>query len=336
MAELCAAAAPADEFTVLKARGRRLTKWIRADGSFVEYDKARTFDIHTVRVPNFDSLVNLLGRLQATPDCAVVRGAIADPNSARNVRRLLHADPSTGDGPTLVEAARRWVGCDLDSLPLPADCDPHDLERCGQIGRSALPEPFRVAAVVVVATAGHTFKQGARLRLWALLDRALTGRELSQWMQGTPCDPSVFRAAQLIYTAAPLFETRVDPLPNRLVVLPGNERVACPSFTLAAANRAPATAAQPHLIRGAGRRYSAAALARAAVAVATAAPGQRHQMAVGQALGLARLVSDGVLTEEEVTRAIDQSLRIAGKGEGEGAAIARWALARRETAGAAQ
>lgn len=76
-------------------------------------------------------------------------------------------------------------------------------------------------------------------------------------------------------------------------------------------------------------RYAAAALARATMAVATAQVNSRHDTAVREAWGLARLVAAGLLTGSDVSRAIDGALQRAGKPEGEGAAIAAWAVARR-------
>ncbi|MCK8788241.1 hypothetical protein M0638_28220, partial [Roseomonas sp. NAR14] len=115
------------------------------------------------------ALAALLHDLAGRRSCAIVRGAIADPARTRGVRRLVHADPKTGDAPTLRDVPRAWIALDLDGMPLPAGTDPRDLAACGAIARATLPAAFREAACLVGATASHGLKSGARLRLWARL-----------------------------------------------------------------------------------------------------------------------------------------------------------------------
>ena len=54
---------------------------------------------------------------------------------------------------------------------------------------------------------------------------------------------------------------------------------------------------------------------------------------MSEAWGLARLVRAGLLSEGEVTRAIEGALRHTGKPEGEGEAIVAWAVAQRLDSG---
>ncbi|MBX6747466.1 MAG: hypothetical protein IRY87_36005, partial [Acetobacteraceae bacterium] len=49
--------------TVLHARGRRLCKTIRADGTLIPYDSARTFDLHHEPLADLAGLADLLRRL---------------------------------------------------------------------------------------------------------------------------------------------------------------------------------------------------------------------------------------------------------------------------------
>jgi len=54
------------------------------------------------------------------------------------------------------------------------------------------------------------------MRLIFLLDRAITNSEARRWLAGIPgVDTSVWRPAQVIYTATPLFEGLDDPVPRR-------------------------------------------------------------------------------------------------------------------------
>ena len=215
--------------TLATARGRCLCKTRHADGRVIDYDAARTMDLATTSAPDLATLAALLGELGTQRDACILRGGILDAGRTRGVRRLLHPDSDTGDAPTLRETPRAWLALDLDSLPLPDHADPRDLAACGAIARASLPGAFHEAACIVAATASHTFKPGARLRLWFMLSRALGGAECKRWLARAPVDRSVFGAVQPIYTAAPLFIGMVDPLPHRLVVLPGAQQVTAPS-----------------------------------------------------------------------------------------------------------
>lgn len=334
---MLAAADPHDPhaLTLATARGRRLCKLRHADGRVEEYDSARRFDLVAARAPDLAALAGLLHALVRRHDTCVLRGAIRDPaGRACGVRRLLHPDPETGDEPTLVEAPRAWLALDFDGLPLPADVDPRDLRRCGALARAVLPVAFHGAGCIVGATAGHGFKADARLRLWFLLRRPLSGAECRRWLAAAPVDRAIFGAAQPIYTAAPVFAGMADPLPERLALLAGEERVTPPSATALAPP--PRMLAAPSLRRIAGdggpARYAAAALARAAATVAAAPVKTRHPTALREAWSLARFVRAGLLTEAEVREAIGAALEAAGKTRGEGETLAAWAVAHRADA----
>lgn len=319
--------------TILQSRGRRLCKTIQADGNIVGYDSVKTVDLHDEPIPDFTALESVLRELQPLWDCCVVRGGIADPQRVRGVRRLVHPDAETGDQPTLVDVPRAWMALDMDGAPAPAGLDLHDLVACGAAARSILPDAFHTAACLVGATAGHSLKSGLRLRLWFFLSRPLAGAEAQRWLRGRPaCDPSTLRPAQVIYTAAPIFAGRTDPLPSRLAHLSGEETVQVPPpETLAPPKHTPAP---PRRVSAeGGSRYATRALASAALAISSAAVDSRHPTAVSESWGLARLVRSGLLTESEVIRVVDEALQRAGKPKGEGAAIAAWAVKHRQDTG---
>jgi len=323
-----------DTLTVLCSRGPRLAKLIRADGDVENYDRARTYNMHALHFDGLESLRGEVGALAHRPKHCVVRGAILDPAYTVGVRRLVHPDKKTGELPTLTDAPRRWVALDCDGIPAPEGMDRRDLEACGLLARLTMPEAFHGAACIVQATAGHAIKPGLRLRLWFLLERALTGAECQRWLRGVPgVDPSTLRAAQVIYTAAPLFIDMADPMPSRLAMLPGAEAVTCP--TEAELEPPPrAQASQPRIATEAnGDRYVRAALMRACTRIATAPVDSRHPTAVSEAWSLARLVVAGLMTADEMIRAVDGALQQAGKPAGEGAAIAAWAVSHRTDAG---
>jgi len=219
-----------ETITVVRSHGRRLAKAIRVDGSIEDYGGVPTVDLAEVEIDGLDGLEALLCRIERRRDYCVVRGAIADRMRTRGVRRLLHRDPATGDEPTLREEPRRWAALDFDGVPRPDWIECADLLGCACVAIATLPDEFRRVRFIVQATAGHGLKPGLRLRLWCWLSRPTTGAELKYWLRSAPVDPSGFGAAQMIYTAAPVFlPGSFDPLPTRLDVVPGDAEVTVPA-----------------------------------------------------------------------------------------------------------
>lgn len=316
-----------DTITIVRARHRRLAKLIQPDGQVEGYDLARTVDLIAHPVADLAHLQRLLLRLQRRPDCAVVRGDVINRAAANRVRRLVHVDRKTGEAATLQETRRCWVALDVDGLEMPLNVDLRDLEACGRAALARLPHPFQDTASIVQASASHGIKPGLRLRLWAWLDRPTGGAELTRWLRAAPVDLSVFRPAQLIYTAAPIFAGgRPDHLAARLAMLDGNPAVAVPS--VGALAPPPRRGLPPLPSRGDTRaaRYAFAALTNAAARVAQAGEGNRHRTIVSQAMSLARFVAAGLLSESDVRRGLEGAADAAGKPHGEAGAIVDWAM----------
>jgi hypothetical protein len=137
----------------------------------------------------------------------------------------------------------------------------------------------------------------------------------------------VFRAAQPIYTAAPVFAGGAsDHLPERMIVLPGTELVSVPSpEALQPAKHAPAPPMPTPGATGAAR-YAFAALTNAAVRIRQAGVGQRHPTILREARGLARFVAAGLLTKSNIAEVLHISGQDVGKPVDEIDAIVAWAM----------
>ena len=328
-----ACAPRADTITILRSRGRRLAKFIGADGSITGYDSARTFTASEYEIENLDDLHDALTWLASRPDRCIVRGALVDPDRASPIRRLLYDDPKTGEVATLRESPHRWLATDWDALDRPADTDVTDLPGCARAALARLPAAFRDASCIVQATGSHGLRPGARIRLWHWLSRALTGAELDRWLRDVEgSDKSVFRPAQIIYTAAPVFEAGRDHLPHRLALLPGSNAVEVPSAeTLAPPPPKPPAPLPRPRDTGAGR-YAYAALRNALARVHATSEGQRHPTILREARSLARLIDAGLLPAGSVRTALGDAARSVGKPNGEADAIMDWAIAHPSTA----
>lgn len=315
-----------DTITVLRcARSKLLCKRIRP-GEVVPYDETKIFDAWTYDVDGLDKLRELIENLIDAPRCAIVRGALINGPKAKGIRRLKDACPETGDQPTIADAPRRWLALDLEDMPLPEGIVITDITACAAVAITYLPPAFTGVRCIAQATAGHGIKPGIRLRLWFWLSRLTSGAELKVWLRDTPADPAVFRPAQLIYTAAPLFEGMLDHLPCRLATLPGAEMVKVPSEQQLAPPPRPASKPLPEVNSLAGSRYAMAALRNAAHRVISAPVASRHPTCRSQTMGLARLVNAGLLARSDVEAVMVSALEQAGKPRREGERLVAWAL----------
>lgn len=316
-----------DTIMIVRARRRRLAKLVRGGGIIEGYDSARTIDLDAVEIDGLAALGPLLSRLLRRPDCAVVRGTIADPARSRGVRRLLHPDADTGDMATLCDVPRQWLALDIDGVPRPDGIEAGNIPACASVAIAELPAAFQGARCIVQATASHGIAPGVRLRLWYWLSRPTGGAELRRWLRGAPVDHSVFGAAQPIYTAAPIFvDGAPDPLTERIAMVPGTiEAVSVPAPSALMPPRRPAAGVVRETTRTGGR-YGFAALVSATARVARATAGARHATLLAEARGLGRLVESGVLTPRDVTVALSGAAGMAGLDDREAAAVIGWTL----------
>ena len=300
-----------DALTVLYAPGRRLTKLLHPAGRADGYDRTRIMDGYTVPVADLAGLLALLQQLLPQPECCVIRGELLTGDRAAGIRRLLYPDKDTGDPPTVRDVPRRWVALDMEGVALPPDLPAADLAGCACTALATLPAAFHAAACVVQASASHGLRPDLRLRLWLWLDRPAWGHELKRWLRGTPADPSVFGAVQPIYTAAPVLAPGMcDPLPTRLLFMPGRPAVAVPSPETLVPPPCPA-APPPEMHTMQANRYARAALEAAAGRVATAA--KRHPTLIAEARNLARFVQAGLLTAADMRAGLARAAEAAGK-----------------------
>ena len=290
--------------------GAVLAKRWNADGTATPYGNAFLYDLHHWPVANLAALADVLRDLLTAPRCCILRGAPVVGERMDRVRRLLHPDAETGAAPTLREVARRWVAVDLDSVPLPDGTDPRDLAACAGAVRRYLPNAFRDAAAIVQATAGHGIKPGARLRWWAWLSRPVPGAELLEWFKGCPVDVVTFRAAQPIYTAAPLFAPGIaDPLPERLALVQGARDVVSvpPSAMLR-----PVRFVWPVQPRRASNGDGAGRFAALVRTVRDSAEGERHYRLFWAACRAGEMVAAGAIGAESAAAELARAAMEAG------------------------
>ena len=206
--------------TILHARGRRLAKLIRTDGSIDSYDKAKHFDASRLV---FGTRPLRRRRALAAAVLGPLRGA-RQPGRRQpghGIRRLLHADgrPAISRRSTKCPGGG-WRSTSTASHVRPKS--PSPISPAAPASRSAICRPSSRAGRVSRSPAGPRVQARHRLRLWYWLDGAATYAVLREWFFASPIDLATFRAVQPIYTAAPVLgDGVIDPVPDRLAVLPG-------------------------------------------------------------------------------------------------------------------
>lgn len=258
------------------ASGRLATKVIerRDDGTVWKrgFDAEKYFSVQHVHVRGFRSLAMTLTGLARDPRACVIRGQALPGINTERARRLLHADPLTGEAPSFKAADRRWLGLDFDGILCPVGVDPReDPEDAARHLAGKLPDEFSDASFWWQWTSSQGFKEGTlNARLWYWLDRPIPDAELARWAAWVNrgghlpeteretwlahagprlVDPALFRAIQPHYVAAPLFRNGLtDPLRRRYgvwqgledevaIVIPPPEALPAPTIASGAAGR---------------------------------------------------------------------------------------------------
>ncbi len=228
-----------DSITITTAPTLLLTKrWHRdVNGQLVatNYGNAKHLIFQTAPVDGIRDLARILQSMSSDPHSAVVRGEPKKSVLGKLSRRLLR--DRVDAKATLDPCPRRWVLLDFDTIPAPPGIDyRRDPQTLVRHAISYLPASFGDVSCWWAFTSGMGIKPGLRIRLAFWLDRPLGGQDLKSWLQGSPVDVAVFRDAQLIYVASPLFaDPTDDPFcgVSRSGVLEGSrEVVETPSPTL--------------------------------------------------------------------------------------------------------
>jgi putative DNA primase/helicase len=178
--------------------------------------KANSF-AHTAREVSFetlDDIASALQQLRESPFEFIVRGNLNENAQARlaggaTIRRLLK-DHNDGTAATLEDAPKSWVCLDIDDVKTPYNALERTADAIDWLIEKHMPYLRGVGMVYKLSgSAGHPSKDpfGLRVHIYALLDDPRTCAQLRAWrrsLSGIGCDPALFSANQIHYTADPI------------------------------------------------------------------------------------------------------------------------------------
>jgi len=172
---------------------------------------------HTAREVSFGTLEDIASTLQQLRESSfefIVRGDLTEQAQARlargeKIRRLLR-DQSDGDKATLDDVQKSWVCLDIDAVKTPYNALERTADAVDWLIENHMPYLRGVGMVYKLSgSAGHPSKDQFELRvhIYALLTEPRTCAQLRAWrrsLSGIGCDPALFSANQIHYTADPI------------------------------------------------------------------------------------------------------------------------------------
>lgn len=241
---------------------------------------------------------------QSARNAFLIRGTVR-PDAPKVIQRTL----KKGENPFILDTPSLVIPVDLDREIAPDGLDTSDILAVGDYLRSRLPLELQDVSCVVQLSAGYGLwnyrpaPKHLKARLWFLNDQALTGAELRRWFKAhnkrggcALMDAAVATPSQPIYTAAPLFEGMIDPVPTRLALLLGERD--------AASVRPPVQQLAPAPAPGNGGVRCPAVLTAATRLITQARDGEKHTALNTAAYLAGGYVGGGACTREEARAAL--------------------------------
>ena len=201
--------------------GKVFKKKTSGDVEKSSYANEKYFRATSVEVGGLVDLGQVLGELEGKYNTSgIVRGDLTKKALRGEWIRRLSNHQKDGSAPTLKSAPKRWICLDIDDLPFPKDLDPHSpedrIEAIKRLVEEHLPEEFHMVSFYYQWSSsfgvGENGFEKLKLHLWFWSSTPLTDWQLKAWLKNTPVDLALFSAAQIHYTAAPVFRGMDDPL----------------------------------------------------------------------------------------------------------------------------
>ncbi|WP_207061774.1 helicase RepA family protein [Motiliproteus sp. SC1-56] len=227
-------------FTELCSKGGvPVTKELDAQGQTVKKAATpRLWSMRQVHVQSIQALGDHLQQMAPDPSKAIVLGEPTEAvtGGSNNVRKASPASPGRGGyadtwyEPTLRGSGTRLLVLDIDAdgcslgVEVTSGTAPAVVKALEGAIATHYPDLEDVDLFYSFTASQKPDGSNIRLRVFAVLDRLYTWKELRRWAAATslPPDLSVFSSQQLIYVAAPIRPPgQPDPIANRMGLIEG-------------------------------------------------------------------------------------------------------------------
>ena len=270
--------------------GKLLTKRNYKD-SQKSYDHVTFYNFYEVPISTLDELYMLCKRLLDKPKCCLIRARIKDLNKRFHVVRKYLDETAT-----LILEKCYWIALDIDWKDEPST---GKLVADANTVLLALPLCFRGVECFAVASASYGIKPGIRMRLFFWLRHPVSNVEVKRVLKGYEhiCDPAIFNPIQPIYTAKPIFHDIDDPVKQRIISI----------IPLGIYGGSVDIPTEYEHYRGAPEKWYTTKKAinyseNAYLKISEMTGGERHDGLISQGYLLGKLVAQGHLERNEVTR----------------------------------
>lgn len=184
------------------------------------YSMGLLFDARRYRVSGIQSLAALIEKARGDPTAFIIRGQLAEgcvPNAP--VARRYLARPGK-PAPHFIDMPRAWLMADIDGYPVPDGLDLIEdtevlIERA--IGELLPAEFHDVRAFWQLSSSAGFNENVLKAHVWFYLDRHVETGMLKSYMSlhARGIDKALFNPVQIHYTADPIVQGGIDPIPQR-------------------------------------------------------------------------------------------------------------------------
>ena len=221
--------------TILESEVQQHKSWYLNENreyELLEKNFSKYFNFNEVAISDIYDLHSLLEKYAWKKNCCFVRGKITENaydlrTKGYKIRRLINEKVEEGITykPTIIDYPKKWIMLDIDDYKTPSNYNlqiKSHRELAVESFIKTLHETFHNTSYVCQFSNGMFFNsKKIKAHLWFMLNEAYDGQTLKPWFQKycEGVDKCIFRPAQVLYTANPVFVNCNDPLKGKRIFL---------------------------------------------------------------------------------------------------------------------
>tara|TARA_B100001287_G_C22617374_1_gene498320 strand:+ start:253 stop:1020 length:768 start_codon:yes stop_codon:yes gene_type:complete len=197
------------------------------DKNFSKY-----YNFNEIAILDIYDLHALVEKYSWKRNCCFARGKITEDaynikTKGYKIRRLVNEKIEEGITykSTIIDYPKNWIMLDIDNFKTPDNCKlqiKSHRELAVENFIQTLHESFHDSSYVCQFSNGMFLNsKKIKAHLWFMLDEAYDGKTLKPWFEKhcEGVDKCIFRPAQILYTANPIFVNSRDPLKGKRIYL---------------------------------------------------------------------------------------------------------------------